>query len=203
MVFEHINDNARHADLSPGSPDLPIVLDTMSTLGALLTPAPKDCRPVIDNIIALLGKATRMMDKPAAVLPDRDLYGDALDYYNPGDYRGNTLLHYDLSASNLLVTRGRVYAIDWSFAARGASWIDGAMLAPRLVEAGHKPVDADQLLSSLPSWTAAPRRSLACLSSLWTLFRLYKALYGPDEVREGRARAAEAGKAWMRYQLAA
>jgi hypothetical protein len=77
------------------------------------------------------------------------------------------------------------------------------MLAPRLVEAGHKPVEADRLLSSLPSWTAAPRRSLACLASLWTLFRLYKALYGPEEVREGRARAAEAGKAWLRYQLAA
>ncbi|MEV4747629.1 hypothetical protein AB0K21_14745 [Streptosporangium sp. NPDC049248] len=35
------------------------------------------------------------------------------------------------------------------------------------------------------------------LAALWTLFHQYKARFGPVEGRDFRARAAEAGRAWV------
>ncbi|WP_281200070.1 hypothetical protein [Nonomuraea candida] len=40
------------------------------------------------------------------------------------------------------------------------------------------------------------------MAAAWTLFREYKARYGPEEVREARAGAARAGRAWLDYQRA-
>jgi thiamine kinase-like enzyme len=105
----------------------------------------------------------------------------------------NTLLHYDLSAGNLLVSGGRVRVVDWSFAARGTAWLDGALFAPRLVQARHTPEKADELLSALPHWRDAPRKAVIGVAAAWTLFRLYKAQYRPAEVREARARAGRGG----------
>lgn len=201
MAFEYVNDNARHADLSPGSPDLPAVLDTIAGLGDMLTPSPDDAIPVIDNIRPLLSKGRHLLDKPAGVLPDRDVFVAALERFDPGAVRGNTLLHYDLSAGNLLVGR-QVHVLDWSFAARGAAWVDAAMFAPRLVDAGHAPAAVDGMLARVPAWRTAPRDALVGLAALWTMFRLYKALYGPEGAREARARAAVAGRAWLDHLAA-
>lgn len=201
MAFEFVNDNARHADLSPGSPDLPAVLDTIAGLGDMLTPAPNGAVPVIDNIRPLQSKGRHLLDKPAGVLPDRGVFVAALERFDPGMVRGDTLLHYDLSAGNLLVGR-RTWVLDWSFACRGAAWVDAALFAPRLVDAGHTPEAVDGMLSRVPSWRSAPRDALAGLAALWTMFRLYKALYGPENVRDARARAAVAGRAWLDYLTA-
>ncbi|AQZ63025.1 unnamed protein product [[Actinomadura] parvosata subsp. kistnae] len=200
MAFEYVNDNAHHADLSPGSNDLPAVLDTMALLAAMLTPCPNGAMPVSDNVKALVAKGRAMLDKPD--LPDRKLYEAAFECLDPAHLRGNTLLHYDLSSSNLLVSGQHVRVVDWSFAARGAAWLDAALFAPRLVEAGHNPVEVDRLLSTLPPWRDAPRPAVAGIAAAWTLFREYKATYGPEGVREARARAAEAGRSWLAYQRA-
>jgi hypothetical protein len=42
---------------------------------------------------------------------------------------------------------------------------------------------------------------VAGVAAAWTLFRLYKARYGPAEVRAARARAAEAGRAWLDHRM--
>ncbi|SET47605.1 phosphotransferase family protein [Nonomuraea wenchangensis] len=196
MASEFVGD-ARHADLSPGSPDLPAVLETIAGLGAMLTPAPGGAPPVLDNIAPLQATGRHLLHRPPGVLPDRDVYAAALARFDAGAVRGDTLLHYDLSASNLLVADGRVHVLDWSFAARGAAWMDAAMFAPRLVEAGHAPDAVDAMLSRVPSWREVPRDALVGLAALWTMFRVYKSMYGPEEVREGRARAAAAGRAWL------
>lgn len=197
-VFEYINDNSRHVDLTPGSPDLPAVLDTVSLLGALLTPCPRGAAPVIDNILPLLAKHSHLRDK--GIPADRDLYDTAIERFEPRDLRGNTLLHYDLGSNNMLISQGQVYVIDWSFSARGAAWIDAAMLAPHLVEAGHTPAEVDELLSRVPSWSSAPPDAVIGLAALWTRFRTYKARYGPEERREFRARMAGAGRTWLAYR---
>ncbi|WP_327586207.1 phosphotransferase [Nonomuraea sp. NBC_00507] len=202
MVWEYVNDKAHHADLSPGSEDLPAVLDTMALLGALFTPCPNGAMPVSENVNALMAKARHMLDKPPGELAERAPYEAAVNGFDLSALRGNTLLHYDLSAGNLLVTGGRVRVVDWSFAARGAAWLDAALFAPRLIDAGHTPEKTDQLLSTLPHWRDAPRKAVAGIAAAWTLFRLYKAQYGPEQVREARARAADAGRSWLAYQQA-
>jgi hypothetical protein len=102
----------------------------------------------------------------------------------------------------MLVSGGRVHVLDWSFACRGAQWVDCALFAPRLVQAGHTPAQADELLSTVPAWRTAPREAVAALASLWTLFRLYKARRGPEQTRQARAAAAEAGRAWLLHTSA-
>ncbi|MFJ2030735.1 phosphotransferase family protein [Streptosporangium sp. NPDC087985] len=115
-------------------------------------------------------------------------------------WRVDTLLHYDLHSGNFRIDDGRPYVIDWAFAARGAAWVDAVMLAPRLVEAGHIPEQTEALLARVPAWRSAPANAVTGLAALWTLFRLYKARFGPVEGRDFRARAAEAGRAWVRYR---
>ncbi|MGW5156048.1 hypothetical protein ACWEPN_11275 [Nonomuraea wenchangensis] len=201
-VWEYVGDNTRHADLSPASPDLAPVLDTMALLGAILTPCPNGAMPVSDNVRALVTKGRALLDGPIGELPDRELFEEAFEGLDPAHLRGDTLLHYDLSASNLLVTGQRVKVVDWSFAARGAAWLDAALFAPRLVEAGHAPGKVDALLTTLTPWKSAPRPAVAGIAAAWTLFREYKARYGPKEIRDARARAAEAGRAWLAHQRA-
>src|SRR6266568_5791148 len=45
--------------------------------------------------------------------------------------RGQTLLHADLRADNLLITRdNRVMVVDWPYAVIGATWVDGVLFLP-------------------------------------------------------------------------
>ena len=94
-----------------------------------------------------------------------------------------------------------MHVIDWSFATRGQAWVVPAIFAPRLIQAGHTPQQADALLSTLPAWKAARPQAVAGLAALWTLYRLYQAEHGPIETRAVHARAADAGRSWLIHHL--
>ncbi|MEU0484822.1 phosphotransferase [Streptosporangium sp. NPDC006013] len=147
----------------------------------------------------------RLLDSKAASLlagelPYRSMYETALGRFSPDALEGDTLLHYDLHPGNFRIDDGRTYVIDWAFAVRGAAWVDAVMLAPRFIEAGHTPEQTEALLARVPAWWSAPADAVTGLAALWTLFRLYKARFGPVEGRDFRARAAEAGRAWVRHR---
>lgn len=202
IVHAYIED-ARSADLTPGSPDFPMVMTAMRRLTTLLTPCPAGAPPVGDNLELLLTKADLMLGKHAIELPtaDRGMYREALEEFDPATLDGDTLIHYDLHGENILITPSGPSVIDWSFATRAAAWVDAALLAPRLVESGHPPELVEKQLAELPAWSAVPRDSLHGLAVLWTLFRIYKATFGPPEVRGYRARAAGAGRAWAWHTI--
>ncbi|NUW30846.1 phosphotransferase [Nonomuraea sp. SMC257] len=204
FVHEYVNDGAKPADLSPGSPDVPIVLALLRRLTSVLTPCPAPDAPLIgDNLAPLRAKGQAMLGKHAYRLSaaDQVLYETALAGFDPAALEGDGLIHYDLHSDNILILLDHAVVLDWSFAARAASWVDAALLAPRLVEAGHQPKHVQWLLSEVPAWTAAPPAAVRGLAAMWTLFRVYKATFGPPEARRFRARAAEAGRAWTRYCL--
>jgi hypothetical protein len=105
-------------------------------------------------------------------------------------------------AANLKTTAdGDVMAVDWAFACTGAPWVDAALLVPRLIDAGHSPDTAERLMSRLPAWRTAPVASVTALAALWTMFREYKATYGPEDVRAFRRQAARAGRRWVEYRM--
>ncbi|MGW4469427.1 phosphotransferase family protein [Nonomuraea sp. NPDC004354] len=194
MLFEHLA--GRRADLSPGSADVPAVLATLSKLATLK--APEQGAPLVaDNVEFLLAKGRHLMAKPSHEVPDQAMYTAAIEGFDVAALAGGALLHYDLHAGNLMVTAEGARVIDWGFAAGGAPWVDAVMLAPRLVEAGHTPAQAEELLA--PAWASAPERAVTGLAALWTLFRLYKAMY-VEEGREFRSRAVSAGCAWVEYR---
>ncbi|WP_210591130.1 aminoglycoside phosphotransferase [Streptomyces sp. GESEQ-35] len=135
--YEHLI--GRHADYTPGSPDLPFVARALIELQN--TPCPG----------IVLKRAEDRWSGYAGPAGVEQLAGD-------------TLLHTDLAPHNMLVT-DRAHLIDWAWPTRGAAWIDPAVLILRLMEAGHTPEAADAWAhGQFPSWAAAPHASVAAFS---------------------------------------
>ncbi|MFI5492516.1 phosphotransferase [Actinoplanes sp. NPDC051859] len=124
--FEHCP--GPHADLSPGSPHLDLLAETLDALGE--TPAPPG--PPWFSPAGRLGFAHPAM-------------------------AGNTLIHTDLNPANLIITPNGLRLIDWAFATKGAPWVELAMLAQWLIGSGHTAEQAERWLSGSPTWrTASP-----------------------------------------------
>lgn len=196
MVFDFLE--ARDADLSPGSPDLDGVLATLASVSAARawSGAPR----VTANLPILEDKAARLLARRTGRQP-WDMYRAAIAGFDTAALAGDRLIHYDLHSGNLKVTEdANVVAVDWAFACAGAPWIDAAFLVPRLIEAGHSPAGAERLVSDLPAWQTAPAPAVTALAALWTMFREYKASYGPEEARPFREQAAQAGRSWVKYR---
>lgn len=68
---------------------------------------------------------------------------------------GDTLVHTDLAADNILITGDGPRIIDWAWPARGPAWADTAMLIPRLIRAGHTPAEAERWAAAVPAWRDA------------------------------------------------
>ena len=200
MLFEYVD--GRQADLSPCSADLPSVFSTIERLHDVLVPSPWPIAPpVTANVAALQEKAHRLLSEYSHLIgaETSEQYRVALNRFDVAALSGETMLHYDLHAPNLRVSGGQVFVLDWSFACRGSAWVDLALLAPRMIEAGHRPRQVDALLNQFPGWEDAPRSAVAGLAALWTMFREYKGLFGPEGLREARRCAAAAGQVWLSY----
>jgi hypothetical protein len=168
-------------------------------LAAISTaPAPAALPPVTANITALQDKAAALLGKHHG--HPWDMYRNAVAGFAGDRLTGTALVHYDLHPGNLKVNDGNVTALDWAFACSGPPWTDAALLAPRLIQAGHSPAAAQNLLLALPAYQKAPAASVTALTAMWTMFREYKALHGPEDTRAFRAGAALAGQAWVSYR---
>lgn len=197
MVLDYLE--ARDADLSPGSPDLDRVLSAVAAISA--ASAWVSALPVQVNLIALQDKATALLARQPGGEPWTS-YQAAIERFDAAALTGDRLVHYDLHPGNLKVTADAdVVAVDWAFACAGAPWIDAVFLVPRLIEAGHSPASAERLVSRLPAWRTAPASTVTALATLWTIFREYKAIYGPEDDRAFRRQAAHAGRTWVEYRM--
>ncbi|MEU7131946.1 aminoglycoside phosphotransferase [Streptomyces sp. NPDC046261] len=126
----------RHADLSPGSPDLPLVAAALGAAQGLAAPA----------------------GVPQFV--DRDLAG----FVTAGERQlllGDALLHTDTNPHNLLVGDGIAWLVDWAMPARGPAWVDVAHTAVRLMEGGCGCEEALEWAARFPSWQAVDRGAVA------------------------------------------
>ena len=71
----------------------------------------------------------------------------------PAAVDGETLLHLDLRADNLLLTADRVLVVDWPHARLGAPWLDAVFFAPSVTMQGGPP--PEDLLARVPAATSA------------------------------------------------
>ena len=63
---------------------------------------------------------------------------------------GDTLVHLDLRADNLLVgSDGSLVIIDWPWAVRGARWVEQALLLIEFISSGDSSVDPDHWIGQL------------------------------------------------------
>jgi hypothetical protein len=136
------------------------VLAAIADLAANLTPAPEVPVPDLDGDGAALNGFRRLAAGDPATDPDRRLAGAfpwvaaeldtlaAWEAHWPSVAGGDTLLHGDLRADNLLLTDEKVLFVDWPAAVRGVAWFDLVAFLPSLMMQGGG--DGAQVLASHP-----------------------------------------------------
>ncbi|MEU3390420.1 phosphotransferase family protein [Streptomyces albidoflavus] len=139
--------DGRHADYTPGSPDLPLVEAALTELQGVTAPPDIEIKDAMDRWA---------------------------EYAPPGTsqyFGGDALLHTDFAPDNVLVAGERARIVDWAWPTRGAAWIDPGALALRLMEAGHSVESAVAFARRFPSWREAEPDALAAFgaatAALW------------------------------------
>lgn len=201
--------DARHADLSVGSSDVPRVVATVTGLADVLTPCPSASAPAAELDLAEFVHGWRELTKaPPADLPDWERHHlDALADLETewlAAAAGDTLVHGDVNSSNLLVGETGVYLIDWAQPARGAAWLDVTDLIPHLILAGHPPAAAEETLTYVPIWRntdpAVITSYAAAFAGYWARSSRQPTPPGIPHLRGYQARAARAATAWIAYR---
>ena len=143
LAFEDIN--GRHPTLPWRLEELDRVLVAISALIAGLTPSPIELITIAERLHDHFRGWRRLAEAPTD--------HDPLDGLDPWAQRnlerladlesgwegasvGETLLHFDLRADNILITEDRVIFVDWPHAARGAGWLELAQILPSIAMQG-------------------------------------------------------------------
>ncbi len=141
-------DGYRHADLSPGSEDLPRIAATLRVLALVGLPEGTDVRRAEQRYATYAGR-------------------------DSSPFAGTTLCHTDLHKHNILIKDGEREAklVDWAWPTAGAPWIDTACLILQLIEAGHTPKNAETWAEDIAPFRRAPQDHVSlfviALKNLW------------------------------------
>lgn len=198
LGFEHVS--GQHADLSPGSRDLPLVAGTVSSLTAALTPCPV-AAPVLAEQWARLAAWRRLRHDPPADLHPWSLQN--LEQFTSWERRaieavnGPSLAHTDLHSLNVLVGRAAM-VVDWAWSRKAAAWVDIGFLVLRLIQAGHTPVEAERWAEGVAGWGEAPetaRTSFAvAVLGIWEFLQR-------DQPLPHREQLTNAARSWARHRV--
>ena len=159
LVFAAFEGNSAPLPWSPGTAEL--VVDGLTRLADAGTPCPVAGLPsVVDRVGASLSAWAELAAEPPADLHPweaarLDWLGAAPDRLAAAGWlAGDTLVHGDLRADNMLVgTDGGVAFVDWAWAARGADWVDTVLFA--FDPAAQGGVDPEALVARSPLVRAA------------------------------------------------
>ncbi|MFC5815664.1 phosphotransferase [Nonomuraea harbinensis] len=156
LVFEDIE--GRHPVTPWRRDELDLVLAAVRRMGAELTPSPIDAPPIAERFGDAFRGWRRLLGEDTAGLDPWALrHLAALAELESGwavGAAGDTLLHSDLRADNLLVAGDRVYVVDWPWACTGAAWFDLMAMLPSVAMQGG-PAPQELLPDPAPAITAA------------------------------------------------
>ncbi len=205
LIFEDVD--GRHPTLPWQEPDLTQVLEALEVLADRLTPCPvAEVPDALEALAAPLDGWSRIAEAPPVDLDpwitDRlpTLCRAAAD--GRAGLGGDTLVHFDLRADNILIRDdGSVAVVDWPWACRGPAWLDALMLcADVFVNGGH---DLDGLLHRGVTGRADPAVSEAVLVALAGYALDASRLPAPpgmDRLRPFQRGKADALLTWIRRQ---
>lgn len=171
LGFEYVTGG--HADFTPGSPDLPAVVATMTRLAEVPSPG--------IELKSMPHRLRKYVDDPA------DLSW----------FAGNSLLHTEWNPHNVLMTNRGALFVDWAWASLGAAWIDPALWLLWLIAHGHTPSQAEGEAAVHPAWELAPPAGLDALARAQC--RLWDSIahHSPDDWARPMQRAAQT---WAEYR---
>jgi aminoglycoside phosphotransferase (APT) family kinase protein len=174
LVFEDVD--GRHPALPWDLAELAAVLDAMSMLTDRLTPSPVDVPPAGvpggRNGWVQLAEDPSRLDRLAGLDPWVRSNLDRLattSSASPETFSGSTLLHMDIRADNILLTRSGVVFVDWPHARIGGPWVDLVFFLPSVAMQGGP--DPDSLFWPHPSARRVdPAAVIAVLAGLTGFF---------------------------------
>lgn len=141
LVFEDVD--GRHPATPWRRDELDLVLAAVRRMSVELTPAPVAAPAAAEAFAesftgwrSLLGEDTTGLD-PWALRHLDELAGLESGWAEAA--AGDTLLHADLRADNILLAGGRVHVVDWPWACVGASWFDLVCMLPSVGMQGGPP----------------------------------------------------------------
>jgi hypothetical protein len=149
-----------HLPALPWQPaDLARVTAAIDELGDLLTPSPLSDVPPVgtpEDRDFWGWRELAASDYPIGLPPWAAAHLDQLAELEPAwlaAAAGDTLLHADIRADNLLLAQDRIWLVDWPWACTGQAWVDVANFAPSVAMQGG-PCAADVFAASRRTRTA-------------------------------------------------
>ncbi|MGE3269926.1 MAG: aminoglycoside phosphotransferase family protein [Chloroflexota bacterium] len=204
LVFEDVDGRHPHTPWQPA--ELDRVLQALDALSASLTPSPvpADVTGTMSEWLMRNGRGwQRLLADP---LPGRDAWSiqhaDALaqlEAQAPAAASGNTLLHFDTRADNLLLTPEQVYVVDWPHARLGQAWVDLVFFAPSVrMQGGPEP---EHLLARSATGRAADADAVSAVIAAVAGFFTYQSLLPPPPglptLRPFQAAQGEVARRWL------
>ena len=194
----------RHPRMPWHSDDLAEVLAAVDRLAGALTPAPIDADAVTRRFADDFTGWRTLAAAPdhAGIDPWSRAHLDQLAELErswPDHAAGDTLLHMDLRADNVLLTGDGVMIFDWPHACQGAAFIDIVLLAPSVTMQGGPP-PAEQLAMTRAG-RAASRPALASVVCALAGYVTWRSLQPPPPgiptVRAFQAAQAAIARQWL------
>lgn len=205
LVLEDVE--GRHPTTPWATDELEAVLGALAAIADRLTPSPVSGIPTAtDALVPLFDGWSRLLEDPAADLQPWAAahLAELVDLSRVGveALAGNTVVHLDVRADNLLVRAGgEVVVVDWPWACVGPAWLDAlALLVNVNLYGGH---DVDEL-AARHAGTATPAQVDGVLAGLAGFFldsARQPAPPGLPTVREFQRAQGLATLSWLRRRL--
>jgi aminoglycoside phosphotransferase (APT) family kinase protein len=202
LCLEDVDGRHPHEPWTAG--DLSLVVATIEKMAADLTPAPIDpgftaaegFRGTINGWQAALKRGESRLDSWSS----RNLARLAeLEAEAPDASGGETLLHFDTRADNILIAGDRVYVVDWPWARIGAAWVDWVAMAPSVAMQGGP--DPESFLRRFAMKSVSSRSIDAVLCTIAGYFTVHALDPPPPGIPTVRAFQAAQGRVavpWLR-----
>ena len=222
LAFEDID--GRHPVEPWKELELKQVVEALTDLGSILTPPPIETESAgaffagsLNGWATLLKGEEQRHDLHSGTHPDEQPTQGPLDDWSrghleqlagiessaPAAVAGDTLLHLDVRADNILLTPEGVLFVDWPHARTGAAWVNVLGLAASV--AMQSGPDPETLLAMYAPIQAAPRDAVtATIVSLAGFFTHRSLLPEPPNIPNLRAfQAAQAAvcRDWIARRL--
>jgi aminoglycoside phosphotransferase (APT) family kinase protein len=204
LAYEDVD--GRQPTLPWRAGELERVLDALARLTRRLTPSPLPAdvagRAGDSSLFSRHWWAQLRRERPAGLDAWSTRHLDRLAALEAGAAAavgGETLLHFDLRADNLLLTPDRVLVVDWPHARIGAAWVDVVCFAPSVTMQGGPPPEA--LLRRHPAGAGAAAglvtAAIVALAGAFTHWSLQPPPPGLPTLRPFQAAQGAVARAWV------
>lgn len=207
LLFEDID--GRHPAQPWRAVELDRVLDALVVLSSALTPSPLS-PPLVGDARVEFGERLcgwgQLRDARPSPLDRLDGWSvrhldalAALEAQAPAAVAGDTLLHFDIRADNVLLTPERVWIFDWPLACVGAAWVDVVFFAPSVRMQGGPPPEA--VIMRHPACRAADTDAITAAVAAVAGFFTHRSLQPPPPglptVRAFQAAQGAVAREWL------